>query len=245
LPAERPDGRRYPQTILSPTYTITRRFTRDAGPDGIPLASRSRYVIEGQGWGHMVGMSQYGAQAMAKSGAGYGEILAHYYTGLLPEARPDLLPTTVKVGLATEASNVDIAADGPVMVSIDGRPLEQPVLGSWRFESVDGQVLVIPPAGWGSPPQLIAPFVRPGPDSAQAAVGAVLTAPAEVVVTAWNGTLMIGRKDLGVRDAGVVAVPWAELVGSAIVGDSIRIDFEATSGVDVARLSIALIAGAE
>ena len=33
------------------------------------------------GFGHRVGMSQYGAQAMAESGADYREILAHYYNG--------------------------------------------------------------------------------------------------------------------------------------------------------------------
>ncbi len=33
------------------------------------------------GYGHGVGMSQYGARAMALEGAGYEEILTHYYTG--------------------------------------------------------------------------------------------------------------------------------------------------------------------
>ena len=34
-----------------------------------------------RGYGHGVGMSQYGANAMAKNGADYKEILTHYYTG--------------------------------------------------------------------------------------------------------------------------------------------------------------------
>ena len=34
------------------------------------------------GFGHGVGMSQTGANAMAKDGAGYEEILGHYYTGI-------------------------------------------------------------------------------------------------------------------------------------------------------------------
>lgn len=240
LPAERPDGRRYPQAILSPTYTITQRFSRDAGNDGAPLAARRRYVIEGSGWGHMVGMSQYGAQAMAEDGATYGEILAHYYSGLVPEARSDLLPGTVKVGLVVEASTIAIGADGPVRVTIDGQPLDEPFLGSWRFESLDGQLLVIPPAGWGSPPRLLAPFVRPGPDAMAAAVGAVLTAPAEVVATAWSGSLMIGRVELGVLDAGAFSIPWHELVG-AVTDDSIMIEFEATSGADSATVALAVI----
>lgn len=37
--------------------------------------------FETRGYGHRVGMSQYGAQAMAQSGASFREILAHYYCG--------------------------------------------------------------------------------------------------------------------------------------------------------------------
>ena len=33
------------------------------------------------GYGHGVGMSQYGANVMAEGGADYREILAHYYPG--------------------------------------------------------------------------------------------------------------------------------------------------------------------
>jgi len=36
-------------------------------------------VIETRGWGHGVGMSQYGADYMAKSGKSYQEIIEHYY----------------------------------------------------------------------------------------------------------------------------------------------------------------------
>ena len=34
------------------------------------------------GYGHGVGMSQYGANALAKKGKTAGEILRHYYTGV-------------------------------------------------------------------------------------------------------------------------------------------------------------------
>ena len=37
--------------------------------------------IETKGYGHRVGMSQYGAQAMALAGSGYEDILCHYYLG--------------------------------------------------------------------------------------------------------------------------------------------------------------------
>lgn len=39
-------------------------------------------IIETKGFGHGVGMSQYGALAMAKNGKTYDEILKHYYQGV-------------------------------------------------------------------------------------------------------------------------------------------------------------------
>lgn len=38
-------------------------------------------IITTKGFGHRVGMSQYGADAMADGGAGFQEILTHYYQG--------------------------------------------------------------------------------------------------------------------------------------------------------------------
>ena len=49
-----------------------------AAPAGAEAASS--LVIKGAGFGHGVGMSQYGAMGFAKHGKGYRDILAHYYT---------------------------------------------------------------------------------------------------------------------------------------------------------------------
>lgn len=40
-----------------------------------------KFLFTATGYGHGVGMSQYGADYMARQGAGYREILAHYYPG--------------------------------------------------------------------------------------------------------------------------------------------------------------------
>ena len=45
------------------------------------LLKNGNFVITTKGKGHRVGMSQYGADAMAVLGSGYQEILAHYYPG--------------------------------------------------------------------------------------------------------------------------------------------------------------------
>ena len=39
------------------------------------------WVVNGHGYGHGVGMSQYGAYGYAEHGKGYRFILAHYYRG--------------------------------------------------------------------------------------------------------------------------------------------------------------------
>ncbi len=49
------------------------------------------YIFSGRGYGHGVGLSQYGAKGMAEAGFTYDEIIAHYYPGTtLSEASGDL-----------------------------------------------------------------------------------------------------------------------------------------------------------
>jgi stage II sporulation protein D len=49
----------------------------------VPASAHGAYthVVRGAGFGHGVGMSQYGALGFAQNGAGYRQILAHYYRG--------------------------------------------------------------------------------------------------------------------------------------------------------------------
>ena len=42
----------------------------------------TKVVIKNKGYGHGVGMSQYGAEGMAQEGYTYDQILKHYYTGI-------------------------------------------------------------------------------------------------------------------------------------------------------------------
>jgi stage II sporulation protein D len=76
------------------------------------------FVIEGRGWGHGVGMSQWGAEGFAEHGAGYRSILAHYYPGtrLARAANVD-----VRVLLAEGARRLTIASAAPFRVVAEGR----------------------------------------------------------------------------------------------------------------------------
>src|SRR4051794_33087447 len=47
----------------------------------VPAHAASRFTVRGAGFGHGVGMSQYGAYGYALHGKDYRYILGHYYTG--------------------------------------------------------------------------------------------------------------------------------------------------------------------
>jgi peptidoglycan hydrolase-like amidase len=62
------------------------------------LATPPDFIFTGAGFGHGIGMSQYGAQGYAKRGYGYKTILQHYYTGTTVPKLADIT-TKVKVNL--------------------------------------------------------------------------------------------------------------------------------------------------
>ncbi|MDQ4030352.1 MAG: hypothetical protein M3168_04865, partial [Actinomycetota bacterium] len=67
------------------------------------------FVINGRGWGHGVGMSQYGALGLAREGWTYAQILAHYYPGTqLAEAEV----RQVRVLLADGRKTLKVSSDG-------------------------------------------------------------------------------------------------------------------------------------
>jgi hypothetical protein len=154
LPAQRPDGVDYPTTILSPEFSIRSEVRAGrVGGDALAIAV-PYYVVEGAGWGHLIGMSQYGAQAMAEAGSAYPDILAHYFGGLTPVPGDQFLPEQVAVGLAVGERLVRISSDLPLQVNVDGADLAPAPAGAWTLLWVDGVIQVIPPvriAPWGQP----------------------------------------------------------------------------------------------
>ena len=80
-------------------------------------AAGTLFLIDGRGWGHGVGLSQYGARGFAEAGWGYQRILAHYYRGTelrVVPARP------VRVLLAAGRPAVRIGSSKPYR-SVDAR----------------------------------------------------------------------------------------------------------------------------
>ncbi len=78
----------------------------------LPIAPEAaadlNFTFLGGGYGHSVGMSQYGAYGMAREGYTWQEILSHYFTGAGPAAAdPALLAAPLWVGLTQERTRVE------------------------------------------------------------------------------------------------------------------------------------------
>jgi stage II sporulation protein D len=71
------------------------------------------FVIAGRGWGHGVGMSQWGANGFARRGTTHRRILAHYYRGTMIGRAP---VAKVRVLLAASTPALTIASDAPFRV---------------------------------------------------------------------------------------------------------------------------------
>src|SRR5262249_34377625 len=75
------------------------------------------FTFYGQGWGHGVGMSQYGAYGMATAGKTYSDILSAYYPGTSIQSVGS--PSTLRVGLVQSKTGVDLhAAFGPITLRL-------------------------------------------------------------------------------------------------------------------------------
>ena len=77
------------------------------------LVTTTSFLLSGRGWGHGVGMSQYGALGFANEGRSYAEILAHYYTGTALSPAP---VARVRVLLAEAKGAVTVSSQEPFRV---------------------------------------------------------------------------------------------------------------------------------
>jgi stage II sporulation protein D len=99
-PTQGPEGRPRPQVIPSKWLSV-----RQEGQDA---------VISGRGWGHGVGMVQWGVKGKADRGMTYPEILAFYYGGLRPVKRSE--PGNIRIGLAIDVEEMVIERRGSIRV---------------------------------------------------------------------------------------------------------------------------------
>ncbi|MFQ5426754.1 MAG: SpoIID/LytB domain-containing protein, partial [Gaiellales bacterium] len=93
--------------------------------------ARTTFIVTGFGWGHGVGMSQYGAYGLAQQGASFDAILATYYPGttLAP-----VDPTVVRVLLASERASIKLASPSPYTVTDGAGVVHELPAGSTRIK---------------------------------------------------------------------------------------------------------------
>lgn len=148
LPARRADGGRLPEPLLSYTFDIEHVFVAQRGIDMVLPAEdridRDQVVISGEGWGHGVGMSQWGARIMADDGATHSEILDHYYTGTETVRSDGLVPEEVIVGLDWERFEFEVTVDGTAILRVNGVPAGTVFEGTWIIRTSRSGVLVFP-----------------------------------------------------------------------------------------------------
>lgn len=69
-------------TLQSSTlYTSNGQYQKTYESTGTGSGENTGFYFDGTGWGHSVGMSQYGAKGMAEAGFSYVDILRHYFVG--------------------------------------------------------------------------------------------------------------------------------------------------------------------
>jgi SpoIID/LytB domain protein len=123
--------------------------TEDSPAD--PCAPPTEFTLTGAGWGHGVGMSQWGAYGMAKAGFDAAGIVTHYYQGttVTPvqddmEARINLLYQVASARVRGEALD---AGGGAVEVTVGPTVVVGGTLDEFRFTVRDGGVRVERSAG--------------------------------------------------------------------------------------------------
>jgi stage II sporulation protein D len=121
-------------------------------PELCPRCAPPVFVITGRGWGHGVGLSQYGALGFARQGAGFEEILAHYYTGTELTEAP---VKRMRVLLASGQKTLDVGSKAPFRVRDALGKLHRLPAGTQRF----GPGLRLRKVGKLKPTQLKGPLV--------------------------------------------------------------------------------------
>jgi stage II sporulation protein D len=107
-----------------------------AAPD--QASADASFTFYGAGFGHGLGMSQWGAFGLAQRGWSHQDILTHYYTGTTVTAWTASAPD-VRVGLTQGRQTIHVVAKGgplPVMLAKSGATVGEISAGAeWTFAS--------------------------------------------------------------------------------------------------------------
>ncbi|MEX2562278.1 MAG: SpoIID/LytB domain-containing protein [Nitriliruptoraceae bacterium] len=174
-------------------------------------------VVNGRGWGHGVGMGQFGAFGRAEDGATYEEILATYYGGLMPQDAADV-PERIRVGMTLSMPR-QVIGDGVFSLAVGDLDVAA-TMGTWSIDRVDGAWSLIPPRGHdqpleGSPTRLVEGYGTASAATVEVAVNKPVALTMEILDI---GRDLVLDRYLGIVDHGVHAFTWEfdDASGSAV-----------------------------
>lgn len=105
-------------TTLATTTTVPTTTTTPAPTPPPPGKPAVTFLVSGHGWGHGLGLSQWGAKGYADRGWTFDRILAHYYPGTELGPAP---VSKLRVLLADGAKSLALGSTGPwTLVDGDG-----------------------------------------------------------------------------------------------------------------------------
>ncbi len=166
----RPDGRRRARRRGAALGALAAALLAVLACAAPAWPATTNVTMVGRGWGHGIGMSQWGAYGYAKHGSTYEEILKHYYTGIgLGQVENALIRVRLRGGVST----VRLTCGSRYVASASGKRLEIPggvtasvtwAGGAYRvtagslvqtfgapvtFEPSAGQLKTVTPDDWG------------------------------------------------------------------------------------------------
>ena len=109
-----------------------------------PCGAPESFTLTGSGFGHGVGMSQWGAYAMAKEGRDATSIVTHYYTGTTVQPVQDDMD--VRINLLYQVTSAQVRGEavepggGAVEVLVGEQPIVAGPSDSFRFTVRGGSV---------------------------------------------------------------------------------------------------------
>jgi stage II sporulation protein D len=161
------------QPVTERAVPVAEFLDRAAGPMGrfpsLRFTLRSEggtAIADGQGFGHGIGMSQYGAYGKALRGLDAGDILASYYGGLRPAPLPPERLSPIRVAVALDQRSVRVATPSYFrVVDGGGSPVGGFGHGEWTLTAAPRGVRATPPEGHDVAPAISQPVVEPAPAS--------------------------------------------------------------------------------
>lgn len=214
-------GGRLPQTVPSITYTLTRE-----GPT---------VIIKGRGWGHGIGMSQFGARSLASRGRSATQILKHFYGPANVTTVTE--PSTLRVLAAEGVKRLRISIAGGARI----RTETGSVLTGNRFEITGGDSIKV--RHWSGPRLKPVLVVTPERRTLRGTIAApppmrfTASRPAIVHVELFLGTSLIARTKVRSVEAGVatITLPTITAAGEPIRPGSYSAVIVGDDGLDRVR----------